>query len=140
MWSYEIIKALQSYDNFLGVFARNKIPSVVEYPSFIIINTDRSTEPGTHWVAIRFTATVCEYFDSFGLPPMYCEISKAIGTRKLLWNGRCIQHPTSKTCGEFCIAFVKMRSKNLSYVSFIKLFSRDTIANDKIVTCITYDD
>lgn len=140
MFDYEIKKALCSYDKFIGCFARDKIPSIVEYPAFIIVNTDKSSAPGTHWVAMRFTSKECEYFDSFGLPPLHQEMINAIGSRKMLWNGRCLQHPSSRTCGEFCIAFVKFRSLNFSFIKFIRHFSADTKSNDKTVKSISSDE
>lgn len=140
MIDYEIKKALSSYNKFLGCFARDKIPSIVEYPSFIIVNTDKSSDRGTHWVAMRFTARECEYFDSFGLPPLHQEMINAVGSRKMLWNGRCLQHPSSRTCGEFCIAFVKLRSLHFSFIRFIKYFSSDTKSNDKKVKSISADE
>ena len=136
MFDFEINNCLRSCESFAGVYARDRIPKIMFYPSFYIINSDKSSERGSHWVAMRFTETTCEYFDSFGLPPMYSEMIKAVGKRKLLWNGRCIQHPNSYTCGEFCISFVKLRSKNISFIRFIKMFRSDTKSNDKIARSI----
>ena len=44
---------------FKGVFSRDKIEPCKIYPSCIIINTDSSTEVGTHWLAIFFNNGIC---------------------------------------------------------------------------------
>lgn len=132
MFDYEIKKNLIECHKFVGVFPRDKIPSITSYPSSIIVNTDDSSKPGTHWVAMRFTERECEYFDSFGMPPLHSEMIRAVAKRRLVWNGRCIQHPRSRSCGEFCIAFVKMRSQRVCFASFIKIFHRNTKDNDII--------
>ena len=50
--------------------------------SCCIVNTSRASEKGEHWVGIHFSSQGdCEYFDSFGLPPIQrgvqrlCELS-----------------------------------------------------------------
>ena len=139
MFSFEIAERLSNLQDFVGVFPRDRIPKIVSYPSFIVINTDQSSGPGTHWVAMRFTENECEYFDSFGLPPLHSEMVSAAQKRKLIWNGRCLQHPSSRTCGEFCVSFVKMRSRNVSFVKFVRIFNKDTKTNDKTVRNICSD-
>ena len=139
MFSFEIVECLSHLEDFIGVFPRDKIPKIVRYPSYIIVNTDVSSRPGTHWVAMKFTERECEYFDSFGMPPMHSEMLNAVQTRKLSWNGRCIQHPSSKTCGEFCVAFVKTRCEKVSFINFVKLFSKETKTNDRLVMNICYN-
>lgn len=139
MFDFEIANLLKSNSDFKGVFSRDKIPQITSYPAAIIVNTDKSYEPGKHWIAMYFLEKQCEYFDSFGFPPMFPEMINAIGKRKLVWNGRCLQHPSSRKCGQFCIAFVKMRSRKESFVSFIKRFNADTKSNDRIVEYLSSD-
>ena len=56
-------------DEFVGVFAADTIPQK-EYPGAYIVNTDRSGEPGQHWVAFYCeTPGILEAFDSFGKNP-----------------------------------------------------------------------
>lgn len=133
MKDFEIAECLLNFSEFIGVFPRDEIPIIKKFPSSLIVNTDVSSQPGRHWVAIRCTEKTCEYFDSFGLPPLYSEFSKLYNSRKLVWSSRCIQHPTSKTCGEFCIAFVKSRNSGIKYSTFIKKFNNDLKVNDKLV-------
>lgn len=50
----EIGACLSSFDDFFGVFPRDEIPRITHYPFFVIPNTDKASEPGTHWVAMHF--------------------------------------------------------------------------------------
>lgn len=130
MYDFEINEICASFPNFLGVFSRDEIPIVHSYPSYSIINTDKASDRGSHWLACRVDLRKCEYFDSFGLPPIYEEISQFIGDRSLVWNNKRIQSYSSKNCGAFCICFVKLRSKGLSFKQIIKRFSSNVQLND----------
>mgnify|MGYP000084934052 CR=1 FL=1 len=89
---------------FLGVFASDQLPKVVEKPSRLIANTDPSNKPGQHWVALFFSENA-EYFDSYGMPPL-----RAFDIYKpLLENRYCLQNSYSTACGEFCIYFLHKR-------------------------------
>ena len=59
--------------NFLGVFARNELPSKIPtFPSGLIANTEPNTKPGQHWVAMYFLdVDKKEFFDSYAFPPNY---------------------------------------------------------------------
>ena len=42
------------------------------FPSAYVINSDPSTEPGEHWIAVYFDKHGRgKYFDSYGLPPAF---------------------------------------------------------------------
>ena len=38
---------------FKGVYPKNRLP-IVEYPGSYVVNTNPSTAPGEHWVAVFF--------------------------------------------------------------------------------------
>ena len=43
----------------------------MEYPGSYVVNTDPSTAPGGHWVAMFFNnPRSAEFFDSYGLHPL----------------------------------------------------------------------
>ena len=63
----EIDKDFYAKRYFKGVFARDNIPFIISYPCSLIINTDPSTRPGEHWLALFFNSKKeAEFFDSFG--------------------------------------------------------------------------
>lgn len=132
MYDYEIEEICKEVENFVGVFSRDEIPTIHHFPCSLILNTDKKSQRGRHWVAFWLDERRCEYFDSFGLPPIYKEMQKLYKNRQLIWNGRQIQNPNSKNCGAFCVSFVKEKAKGRTFKSFINLFKKDTSSNDKI--------
>ena len=59
---------------FCGVFRSDKLPQTINrYLCGLVVNTDPSTKPGTHWIGIFLTSPQNgEWFDSFGnLPEFY---------------------------------------------------------------------
>ena len=56
-----------------GVFPSDKLPQSIErYPCGFVVNTDPSSEPGTHWVAFNFPSeSKGEFFNSYGKSPNY---------------------------------------------------------------------
>ena len=58
---------------FCGVFPIDKLPQTIDrYPCGLIVNTDPSTKPGMHWVAVFLTSPQNgEWFDSYGKPPEF---------------------------------------------------------------------
>ena len=62
--------------DFRGVFACDQLPKrYVLRPSGLVVNTDPSTQPGEHWVAIYIArGGESEYFDSYGQSVMLPKI------------------------------------------------------------------
>ena len=52
---YEVLKKDKIRSKtFLGVFARNEIPKIINYPACFIMNTENKNKPGQHWLAIHY--------------------------------------------------------------------------------------
>ena len=60
-----VLKTHPSTRNVLkGVYARNRLPRILNLPSALIGNTDPDDRPGTHWVALYIDANSRgEYYD-----------------------------------------------------------------------------
>jgi len=59
---------------FGGVFARDCLPLLAKHKAYIV-NLDKMNENGSHWISIYFDKNRRgEYFDSYGLPPLFPEI------------------------------------------------------------------
>lgn len=71
----------------------------------LILNLDRSTGEGTHWVAIRKNGSEVIYFDSFGLRPPP-EVIKCYRGSKILYNNEIKQKFDSSDCGKLCLEFL----------------------------------
>ena len=139
MNNFEIDNEMNNLDCYLGTFARDDIPNILikKRPLGLIINTDPSNKPGTHWVALFINQNNCaEYFDSFGERPICCEIQNFLKINKikcLKYNKYKIQSIFSSNCGAFCILYLKTRCNKFSFNEFIKLFTANKIYNDAIV-------
>ena len=49
-----------------GVLARDQLPEYIPYPKHFIINTEESSEPGEHWLALYYDKNgICNFFDSY---------------------------------------------------------------------------
>ena len=119
-----------------GVFARDLLPTDVNYPSGYVCNTHTSSQPGEHWVAIFIDHDgVGEYFDSFGLPPLHASFEMFMNRNCASWsyNNRTLQSITSSVCGLYCIYFLVMRSKGYSLRDLLSVFTDNFNTNDDIV-------
>jgi hypothetical protein len=63
--------------SFGGVYPRYLLTQTLDQKA-IVINTDPHDQPGGHWVCVYLNSPVVEYFDSYGLPPMHCDIQDFI--------------------------------------------------------------
>ena len=120
---------------FIGTFARDKLPKIkiTIRPSFLIMNTDTSENPGEHWVAILIGNDIGEYFDSFGITPNYSEIFEFFQIneiKNIIYNPYQLQSIITSTCGAYCVLYIKLRCMGASFCDFINMFTDDKIQND----------
>jgi len=135
MNTLEINNILKHYKCFKGVYPIDKIPKINN--GVIIINTDISTGPGKHWVALSMCKNLCEYFDSFGLPPLHNELITILNKFKgYLYNTVTLQNVNSSTCGNYCVIYASLRCRGYKYNQIINIFTSNTKINDKIVSTI----
>lgn len=107
---------------FLGVFASDKIPSIISFPAALIVNLDESDSPGSHWIALLFTkGKKCEYFDSYGRKPNNC-ILKYIAkhVKSYIYNNVCVQNLWTISCGQMCLYYLVWRCRGIPYSEIIK--------------------
>jgi hypothetical protein len=125
----QINKILRRHPRTRGVFIRcapaDKIPITDYYPYAAVLNTDKSSRSGQHWVAVYVPSKdVVEYFDSYGDLPnediasylcRYPEVKRSIQPLQSLF---------SNVCGQFCIYFVIQRCLGRRYEDIIRLLRR----------------
>jgi len=120
-----------------GVFASDKLPSVVSVPCAIVVNLDPSTKPGSHWVAIHIDANRnADYFDPLGMRPPVGPIHDFLvgNSHRLLISAQKVQGNLSAACGPHCLFYLLLRSRGLKYPKIMFLYSlKDRIANDFMV-------
>lgn len=93
---------------FRGVYPSDKIPRLNDLTPYCILNLDKSTERGSHWVALAKHGDNSILYDSFGRND-----KKIIPALRYSGNGRIInteddseQHVLETNCGARCLAFL----------------------------------
>ena len=137
-----IEKCLHKKSNSLGVLACDELPSrqIRKLPAVLIVNTDPSTLPGAHWLAIYVTEDREGYFfDSFGNSPNFEGFPGNIlsflskNCRKITYSVRQVQDISATTCGEHCIYFLSNIQKGYSYERVLNMYSYNPVCNDLMV-------
>lgn len=139
MDTQQIEQILKDLPIFGGVLASDQLPSYDEQDlkKLYILNTDPSTKPGKHWVAIYINKTP-EFFDSLGRKPSaynknfeYFLINHG---PEYYHNCKRIQNYGTSLCGEYCVYYAVMRSSGYSFSDIVTRFGIDLMNNDDIVT------
>lgn len=125
---------------FRGVYSIDNIPKKIykKTPFCMIVNTDPSFLPGTHWLAcwVEKTPKCSEFFDSFGRSPNYDEILKLFRNYSncVIFNNHQLQSDFSEICGQFCLLYLLFKCEMWSMRKFVSIFSKvDKIKNDSNV-------
>lgn len=132
--SVDLIHALSKTPNFLDVFASDTLPlKIRKFPVSLIVNLDKQSQKGSHWVAIFIDgARTGYYFDSYGLPPFLPSIRRFLSynCRKWTYGRRQLQSIDSSVCGQYCVLYLIHRNKKKSTKAFLKAFTRNSNLND----------
>ena len=123
---------------FLGVYPKEKLPPLHTFPSSFVGNTHHSSRPGEHWVAFYFDKHGHgEYFDSFGLPPVYEEWENHLENyshdKEWFYMSKTVQDLTSDACGYYAISYIMLRSRGKRPQDILNLFSHNLKSNDDLV-------
>ena len=120
---------------FIGVFPRDKLPTLKTLPAAIVANTDTSKGPGEHWIAMYIpSAGEPMYFDSYGLPPQQKVFLNYIG-KPYTSNNIQLQSMFSSACGQYAVFAVAMMCRGASMKKIQNAFDRkNPIENDASVT------
>ena len=126
---------IQKYQNeprFKGVYSRDNLPKIKA--EAIVINLDKYSDIGTHWVALYVHNNV-NYFDSFGVKHIPKEIKAVIGhSLSITTIFFRIQAYDSIMFGYFCICFIDFMLAGKALAEFTNLFSPNNFKrNDDII-------
>ena len=137
MNTLDILNVLQNEKDFGGVRPSDKLKTC-EPNKFYILNTDPSTKPGHHWVAVYLKPGLCEFFDSLGEAPSKYnqDFDKLmlLNGPKYMYNTHRIQNYSSQVCGHYCIFYIIMRCKGYSLLDIVQFFSKNRLQfNDAVV-------
>ena len=103
---------------------------------FYILNLDKPSGLGSHWVSLDLTDKECgRYYDSYSLSPpeqvvKYLKKYRTENIRNIAQH----QSLTSSSCGWFCIFILNHLLQGKSFVDTVALLdSRNTNANEKVL-------
>jgi hypothetical protein len=115
---------------FLGVFPADKAPPINVFPAALVLNLDKSSMPGSHWVAIYFTKSgKCEFFDSYGRKPCGLILRYlSDNCSKYTYNNICVQSLWTTYCGHLCLYFLIWRCRGISFKTIIRYLLDDSFA------------
>ena len=132
----DIDDMLKGVKIFKGTYPSDFIPlTSTKHSQAYIINTDRDSSPGSHWVGLIISNDNCYYFDSFGFENLNLDILsslKNVGLKYYHFNSQQIQPFYSDKCGFYCVSFILSFVYGMTYSKFIEIFSIDLEKNDQI--------
>ena len=76
MTNFEIQKYYQNQPRFNGVYSKDNLPKIND--GAYVINLDKYSDIGTHWVALYVNNNDVTYFDSSGVEHILKEMKKFI--------------------------------------------------------------
>ena len=127
LMSNEIDRLMSKVPGFQGTIASDEpLHAKSESPKGVswVMNLDKRSQPGSHWVAILITPHSAEYYNSYGDPPTPEVRARLVAEGKRLWpdnvktlkiNSVKQQDERSETCGWFATKFITDRLKGKSW-------------------------
>jgi uncharacterized protein YutD len=118
-------KDKKSKNIYLGAFPCDKLPNKFKYPACLIINNQKSTENGEHWLAVYFDSKKnCYFLDSFGMHPKFYGLNNYLKDKsvKIIYNNTQLQSFFSEYCGYYCIIFLLLKARKYSFNFILSQF------------------
>ena len=131
--NFEIQAYYQNERRFNGVYSRDNLQNKIK-DGASVINLDKYSDIGTHWIALFVNNKTVTYFDSFRVEYIPKEIKKIINNKTIIANIFRLQASDSVMCGYFYIGFINYMLSGSSLTDFTNLFSpNDFTKNDDII-------
>lgn len=131
----QLLRLACDLPGFLGVYALDRLPVRIPYPTCFIVNTDREAYPGQHWLAVYLDeGRRGEVFDSlarYDHLPTVLQRWMNLKSRWWTFNRRFAVQPWSSTlCGMYCLLYLVLRvsgQANSLYSATSKLTNPDYV-------------
>ena len=124
---YVINHDCRTNSRFEGVFSIDNLPKYLPTNSCLLFNSDPTSKPGTHWLALFMNDNKqLEFFDSYGLNTTFYKLSKKNLPKhySLKCNKTQLQDLYSTKCGYFCLYYIyyKVRQYKMEdiFINFFK--------------------
>ena len=110
---------------FDGVFASDRLPSLCDSKTAMVVNIDPYNSPGSHWVCMYIENGKGEFFDSYGEYPYVHSFINFLNRNCKSWtfNRVDLQAIDSDVCGHYCIHFLSERARGKSMEEIVAQFS-----------------
>jgi hypothetical protein len=118
--------------------------------SSYVVNYDKSTEKGSHWIAIYHAerqpsssssllsqSPLPEFFDSSGLPPLKEELQKYLLGYDFLYNPYMLQQIEGNACGFYSVYYILQRSRGKSADDILDFLT--SLNNNSSGSCASSD-
>ena len=130
-------KDLKTKNIFKKVCALDQLEKPT-FPSAYVINSDPSSEPGEHWVAVYFDKRGRgEYFDNYRLPPTLVGLESYMDAYSLsgwIYNRKTLQAYFSSFCGHYCVYFILLRCHGVPLHVIVSDFTSNLTENDRSIS------
>ena len=127
-------KGLKNKTIFKKVCALDQLEKPT-FPSAYVINSDPSSEPGEHWVAVYFVKRGRgEYFDIYGLPRTLIDLDSYMDAYSLsgwIYNRKTLQ---PYFCGRYCVYFILFRCRGVPLHAIVSDFMSNLTENDRSIS------
>ena len=120
--NFEIQMYYENEPRFNGAYSRNNFPDKIKDGAYVI-NLDKYSDIGTHWLALYVNIKTLTSFDSFGVQRIPKEIKNFINDKNIKANIFRIEAYDLVMCRYFCIGFINFMFKGNSLTGFTNLFS-----------------
>ena len=126
--NFDIIELVQhlKIPDFRGVFMRDTLPNNPQEKECGVLNLNKSSESGSHWVAFYKDGDKRIYFDSFGqVVPLelqkYLKTSKEFSEDKpvIQRNTDIVQKENETNCGHLCLYVLDNLSQGKNFEEII---------------------
>lgn len=113
---------------FLGCIPQAYLLQRSFHPGYYILNLDKPTGPGTHWVLLYCYPTRSVYFDPYGEVPTGTAIKMCNEWKRPIteYNHNDYQSLGSNDCGYYCLFFAKGLNQGRSLSQLQRLFTTET--------------
>ena len=101
--------------------------------SAFVINTDKRTGKGEHWISVFYDKNSdCQFFDSLGFGPEFYGLDQFFMKtgNNLTTNKFAVQSVLSEYCGHYSVLFILIRSRKIAFQKFLEYFNEDVLKND----------
>jgi len=134
----ELVKKKLKVKSFEGVFPCNLLPHKLKRGASLIVNTDPSHLPGSHYVALYQTKEKLLYFDPLCMPQdHFSDLSENLKRRQMKTHPvlkKPVQDVESRFCSFFCVDFILSLTSPFSKAK-VKTYKKspNLMQNDAIV-------